>query len=249
MGRRKQRHEPHVRLYQHELRCEAYRSLSCEARALLVEFRALYNGTENRVHMSIREIRRRLNGIGQLKAERARDELIDRGFIRLMRQGSFSRKRPHASVYALTNYELREGDLRAPKDFMRWPQKNTVLIPSTAGIDSEYRGDKPNGKKHPRGTDSEYRRGHTKHPHGTDSEYTDKLPPEGAVIDAPSWLIEHGGWPCKNGQILNACCIVCGVWTTSDGYEFDSGRHSCDKVSKAKYQERLRPTVERRAAA
>jgi hypothetical protein len=86
-------------------------------------------------------------------------------------------------------------------------------------------------KKH--GIDDEYREGQNEHAHGTDDEYTDKLPPEGRS----NWLAEYMGWPCRNGGVLNTCCLVCGVWITSGRYEFDGAKHSCDPVSRAKYRE------------
>lgn len=78
-----------VLLYQHELRGAAYRSLSSGPRALLLEFRALDTGKENRVYMSVREAMR-LTGLGQRPAQRAIADLLDRGFIRLLSKGSFA---------------------------------------------------------------------------------------------------------------------------------------------------------------
>lgn len=118
---KKRRGEAHVRLYRHELESAAYRSLCTAARALLVEFRALYNGRDNRIHMSLSEIMRRLN-VGRRCAEKARDELLDRGFIVLIEAASFHRKVRHAPIYALTNEPLepeRDG-ATASKEFMRW---------------------------------------------------------------------------------------------------------------------------------
>lgn len=151
--------EQHVRVYGYEMRTPAWQTMSTDARALLIEMRALYKGTENRVFMSVREIRRRL-GVGQLRAEKARDELLERGWIRLVERGSFNRKARHASVYALEHEPLddREGST-APKTYMRWtPEKKiTVLMVSTDGTDGEYRGTSRNRKKGRHGTDGEYR--------------------------------------------------------------------------------------------
>lgn len=132
--RNHRRAEAHVRLYRHELESPAYRSLCLAARALLVEMRALYDGRENRIHMSVREIERRLN-CSQRTAQRARDELLDRGFIVLLEPASFARKVPHAPVYALTSEPLdpsRDG-ATATKDYMSWtpPKKNTVVDSAT----------------------------------------------------------------------------------------------------------------------
>lgn len=117
MGK-KRRGEQHVRIYRHEYESAAFRSLSVEARALLLEMRSLYLGGDNRVHMSRREAERRLN-VGRRRAEQAIGELVDRGWVRLMERGSFSRKARHAPVYALTNLPI-DGDGPAPKDFATW---------------------------------------------------------------------------------------------------------------------------------
>lgn len=115
-----------MRLYRHELESDAYRSLSPEGRALLVEFRALFNGRENRVFLSRTQMELRL-GVGRRKAEKARDELLDRGFIHLLVPGGFNRKCPHASEYALTNEPINptQDGATPPKDYMRWrdPEK------------------------------------------------------------------------------------------------------------------------------
>ncbi|MES1947427.1 hypothetical protein C84B14_08762 [Salinisphaera sp. C84B14] len=245
VARRKTKHEAHVRLYRHELESEAYRTLSTDGRALLVEFRALYNGRDNRIPMSVREMRRRLN-VGQVVAERARDELLERGFIRQLKLGSFSRKARHATEYALTHEPLDNGmGSVAPKDFMRWRQKNTVRMTDTDGTDDQYRGSGPKALKAAHGTDDQYREPSNDDSHGTDDQYTDKLP----TVGGADWLSEHMGWRCRNGSVLNACCLICGVWITASGYEFDSGKHSCDPVSRAKYQERLRQAKDEQLAA
>jgi len=120
---KKRRDRQHVRLYAWELETEAYRSLGCPARALLIEMRALYNGGENRVFMSRREAERRL-GVGRKQAEQAITELTDRGFIRLIERGTFSRKVRHATVYALTNETDDDGP--APKDYARWTKNHVA---------------------------------------------------------------------------------------------------------------------------
>lgn len=131
MARRstKRRDEAHVRLYRHELESPAYRSLSTDARALLVEFRALFTGRENRLFMSVREAAKRI-GVSEKTAQKALKALIDRGFIRCIEQGGFARKVKHASVYALEcqpDNPLAEG-ATAPKTFMKWqpPEENAV---------------------------------------------------------------------------------------------------------------------------
>jgi hypothetical protein len=155
-------YEPHVRLQKHELDCAAYRSLSSDARSLLVEFRRIYNGRENRIYMSVRQAMDRMN-VGQRPAQRALKELLDRGWIRVIEQGSFRRKVRHATVYALTNVPLEDRDGEtAPKDYMHWsppPQKNTVAETTTHSSPNGYRGGPTKPKKRARGSQDEYRQG------------------------------------------------------------------------------------------
>jgi len=233
MSRRSKHYESHVRLYQHELQSEAYRSLSPDARAMLIEFRALYDGRENRVYLSRREMQRRL-GIGRTRVENARDDLEERGFIRLLTKGTFSRKDRHASEYELTNEPA--GNKLASKDFMRWrPQKNTGLAVNHVGAGEQPREHSPRSRKQPDGAGEQPREGNKPGSHGAGDQPTDKLPPEGGN----DWLSENMGWRCRNGSLLNTCCLVCGVWITANGYEFNSRKHSCDPVSRAMYGERI----------
>lgn len=133
--------DAHVRLYGWELGSSAYRSLSPDARALLVEFRSLFSGRENRVFFSIRDMMEKLGGTGQTRAINARDELLDRGWIREIERGSFHRKTRLATVYALTNEPIHQQDGQvAPKDYMRWKSRETTAAKlDTDSTDAEYR--------------------------------------------------------------------------------------------------------------
>lgn len=173
---KKRRAEAHVRLYRHELESEAYKSLSTDGRALLVEFRALYDGRENRIYMSVREAMRRLD-VGQRRAQRAISELLDRGFVRIIEPGGFNRKVRHATVYALTSEPLEDRDgATAPKDYMRWSQKSTVVNSATVGSRSDYRGPSKSPRKTAHGSQFSYRNRRDSETHGSQSSYTDKLP-------------------------------------------------------------------------
>ena len=159
--RRKTRgYEPHVRLYQYELRCPAYRTLSSDARSLLVEMRALYTGRENRVFMAVREAMGRLN-VGQRRAERAIKDLLERGWMRVVEKGSFHRKNRHATAYALTHLPIEDVDgATAPKDYMRWgptSEKNTVVNLATDGSKNDYRDQAPQVPKSLHGSQNDYR--------------------------------------------------------------------------------------------
>ena len=151
-GKKPLRDQAHVRLYKHELDSAAYRSLTPDARALLIEFRSLYAGRENRVFMSLREAMHRL-GVGRRRAEQARDDLLDRGFIRLLTPGSFTQKTRHAPEYALLHEPL-DGARIPEKPFMSWKpngsQKSAVYTANTDGAHSEHR---KNGAVHMAYTD------------------------------------------------------------------------------------------------
>lgn len=177
MRRGKRKSEAHVRLYRHELESPAYRSLSTDARALLVEFRSLYNGRENRVYLSVRDMMKRLS-IGQRRAQRARDDLIDRGFILLITPGGFSRKDRRASEYALTHEPLDDRDgATAPKDYMKWQsQKSTVRDTATYDTRGGYNNDTPRERKATHGSCSSYRDSISGPLNGSQGGYTDRLP-------------------------------------------------------------------------
>jgi DNA-binding transcriptional MocR family regulator len=108
-----------VQLEEYLLASPAYRSLLPIARALLVEIKRLYNGYNNgELFLSIRG-GARLLGVAPNTAAKAFDQLMDRGFIRVRRKGSFDYKQRHAREWVLTEYALGE---RAPeKAYMDWP--------------------------------------------------------------------------------------------------------------------------------
>lgn len=133
--------DAHVRLYRYELDSPAYRTLSTDARALLIEFRALYSGGANEVFLSVRQMMER-TGMGQRRAQSARDELIERGWVLVIEASGFNRKTKTATTYALTNEPLTDADgAVAPKDFMRWrpDQKFTAAKMTTHGSQDSYR--------------------------------------------------------------------------------------------------------------
>jgi hypothetical protein len=230
--RKPQGYEPHVRLYRRELESIAYQSLCPEARALLVELRSLYRGVENRVFMSLREIMKRLN-VGRCRAEKARDELIDRGFIRLIEEASFNRKARHAPVYELTNESTRKSGV-ASKDFMRWrpSEKTTVSTISTKGVDDQHRQQPKRAGNPSIDVDNQHRNSSKAPTLGADHQHTDSLPPHTPSKEGPGWIITGGIWRSRSGMTLNNQCAVCGVWRSVKGYEFDGKRHFCDPVSK-----------------
>jgi len=118
-------YDPHVRLHLWLMRSAAWGSLSCEARALLVELYALHNGSNNgTLFLSVREAARRIN-TGKSTAHEAFRDLIDRGFVLPNTKGAFTLKQRHSTTWILTEFEFA-GRL-ATKNFMSWvspPQKS-----------------------------------------------------------------------------------------------------------------------------
>ena len=237
---KKPKYEPHVRLYRHELESPAYCSLGPDARALLIEMRALYTGRDNRVFLSLREAMKRLN-VGRYRAEKARDDLLDRGFIRLLEAATFTRKTRHAPVYLLTNEPTREG-VAASKDYMRWrpAKKNTVSMSSTDGVDEQHREKPKQAKKPPLGVDEQHRQGQKRPSLGAADQHTDSLPPP--TPEKRSGWVEPGHvWKARSGALLNTQCATCRVWITPSGLEFDGKSHKCDPASKKAAELKNRP--------
>lgn len=119
---------PHVRLYDWLLTSPAYLSLSCPARALLIEVTRLYKGGNNgQLGLSVRRASERCN-IARGTAQRAFHELQERQFIELVTKGAFSRKSPHASEWRLTFVACDVTGELASKAFMRWGRENQNAV-------------------------------------------------------------------------------------------------------------------------
>lgn len=87
-----------VRLDYRVLTSNAYRSLSTNARALLIELAMLYNGENNgSLYLSVRDGAARMGVADVTAASRAFDELADLGFIELTQESYFSVKAAFAS--------------------------------------------------------------------------------------------------------------------------------------------------------
>ena len=126
MAAKKPKGEAHVRLYWYEMRTPAWQTLSPDARALLIELRALYRPSQHGVVLlSIRDAMSRLR-IGQRRVEAAFDALIDCCWITIETKGSFHLKVRHASEYRLENEPNASPGAVATKRYMRWqPNEKT----------------------------------------------------------------------------------------------------------------------------
>ena len=109
-----------VQLHDWMLTSGAYRLLSPQARALLVEMMRLYNGGNNgTIFMSQRDAAKALGIKTHATAAEYLRELQHRGFIKVVVYGSFSVKTQLASVYELTMFDV--GSRKATKEFMSLP--------------------------------------------------------------------------------------------------------------------------------
>ena len=119
---RSSRRERHVRLPLYMLRSVAWQSLTGNARALYVEIAARHNGFNNgEFPFSNREACEALH-VAPGTAKAAFDDLIERGFIRIIRDSSFATTKKIAREWALTIEQVNGNT--ATKDFMIWkPEK------------------------------------------------------------------------------------------------------------------------------
>jgi hypothetical protein len=119
---------PHVRLYDWLLTSPAYLSLSCQARAVLVEVTRLYKGGNNgQLGLSVRRASDRCN-IARGTAQRAFAELQERGFIDCMTKGAFSRKALHATEWRLTWWGCDVTGELPSKKFMSWGREKQNAV-------------------------------------------------------------------------------------------------------------------------
>jgi len=186
----------HLRLYEWFTRSAAWRSLDVYERALYIEFKQRYNGSNNgNIGFSGEEMRAALN-CSNKPADRALRTLIERGFIKRAAIGHFDWKwrkegGSRSSTYILTehavDYPLKV--LSGPtKEFMRWQP------PATA------RGDDSTpmrGRHHPIKKDM----GGRQHPNGmpTSPEMADVANMNG-VPTSPTYNIPQGGSEKRPGQ-------------------------------------------------
>lgn len=127
--------ERFVGLYHWMLQSPAWQKLSPNARALLIEIWAIYNGNNNgEIAFSVRTAAARLN-IATNTAHKALRELEESGFIKANIRGHFDYKKNHATTWIITAFEYNGQP--ATKDFMscgHLTKKNPVAIDNTAGL-------------------------------------------------------------------------------------------------------------------
>lgn len=103
----------------------AYRGLSTNARALLIELIGLFNGINNgSLFLSTRDAERLLGVTNDETIRKAFYELVSHGLVQATERGSFSRKAPHATAWRLTF--LHAFDRAPTNEHRNWrPSANT----------------------------------------------------------------------------------------------------------------------------
>lgn len=110
-----------VMIDEYVLASAAYRNLGVYSRALHVQIKRRHNGSNNgSIHMSLQDAARLCN-CSEKPMRAAFVELQEKGFIKIVTKGAFSRKSPHATEYELTECSL--GKEKPNKDFMQWKAK------------------------------------------------------------------------------------------------------------------------------
>jgi hypothetical protein len=113
---------PFAMLPHYVLTCTAWRGLSLAARAIFIEFLALYlPGRNGRIGLSARTAAGKLP-VSRATATRALQELVAKGFIEPVKPGGFNMKSgtARATEWRLTLYKCDVTAEAASKAFMRW---------------------------------------------------------------------------------------------------------------------------------
>ncbi len=127
--RRKANGPPFAQLYRYMLNTGAWKSLSLAARAAMIELHQCYNGVNNgRIAMSVRLLAERL-GCSKDTAARALNELEEKGFVEVVKVGTFRRHDRLATEYCLAEYRNDVTGALPTKKFMDWkPQPSRLRV-------------------------------------------------------------------------------------------------------------------------
>jgi hypothetical protein len=123
-----------VKLQHYLLKSRAWRSMPAGAKALLLEVWARHNGSNNgEISFACSEAPKLVVGMCARSAARYFDILVDRGFLVVVRESSFDRKKI-ARTWRLTGEPA--GGEPATKDFMRWRPdgRDPKFFPSDSGV-------------------------------------------------------------------------------------------------------------------
>ena len=112
--------EPFVSLPKWMVMSPAWHSLSGHAMAAFVEFGRIYNGANNgSLALSTRTLAR-IRGCSLDTAARAIRELLEKGFVEIVRASGFNVKSRLAAEYRMTLYRCDVTNASPSKAFMQW---------------------------------------------------------------------------------------------------------------------------------
>ena len=129
-GRRRTKSSPFTMVPNWLTNTAAWRDLDPVARALYLELRQRFNGTNNGfIGMGCREAGEALN-VGRNVARRAFDSLLRHGFLHVAQGSTFDQKRL-AREWLLTELKDDRNGHLASKDFTRWtPSEQNIGTPA-----------------------------------------------------------------------------------------------------------------------
>ena len=118
-------------LYYSFLRSPAWRSLSGPAVKVWLELHTRFNGGNNgKLTLSLNEARSLL-GLGKSTVQRAFYELQEKGFIALMKSGSWYHRQAHEWRLTTKPMQLTSGKQLATNDWYNWKPEKTERGPET----------------------------------------------------------------------------------------------------------------------
>jgi len=131
MGKRRSRGGHTARfiaLPHYMLKSEAWRTMSPNAKAVLLHLWERHNGSNNgEISYAVREAEE--IGLKRSAAAAALDELVTRGFLACTRQSAFTVKTRAARLWRITAEQY--GSERATKEFMTWTAKSKTQSAQT----------------------------------------------------------------------------------------------------------------------
>lgn len=175
---------PYIKLHRGVTDSEAWKSLSCEARCVVLEVWARHNGQNNgRIVLSHREVRQALH-IAPRRVVRAFREAVDRGFLIERSKGSFNCKVARATEWEITTEECDDKTPKAPyRDWGKKQNAGTAVVAD--GNHSGSRARKLSHEKGVHGNHSGSRQGGFADVHGNHSGSTYNLPSTSQNESAP----------------------------------------------------------------
>lgn len=128
----------HVRIFQKQMGCAAWRDLSGSAVKVLLAMGLFENGENNGEFFCGERSLAEMTGLSRNTVRRSLRELIEHDFIYCSERGSFDRKVRHAACYGFTWLEGPKGKHRAPSHaYEQWIGNSRAQFPMETGAISD----------------------------------------------------------------------------------------------------------------